>query len=102
MTSMQCSMVCRQMGRHVHVDYCQAEDASTCSSAEREHINSSMDPHPDRAKDFISHALYWRRKGDSEYNSFVRLSTEANIFSGFKGEYSNPFSAVGIDNDMLS
>lgn len=38
----------------------------------------------------------------TQNNSFVRLSTEANIFSGFKGEYSNPFSAVGIDNDMLS
>ncbi|CAL1701264.1 unnamed protein product [Somion occarium] len=58
---MLCSMVCRNMGRHVHIDYCRSENANACSGADLEHISARMVPNPERAKDFISHALHWRR-----------------------------------------
>ncbi|KAK7676900.1 hypothetical protein QCA50_020156 [Cerrena zonata] len=60
---MLCSMVCRNMNRHVHIDYCRSEDASACSGADIQHIATRMVPNPERAKDFTSHALHWRRTG---------------------------------------
>ncbi|KAK7676902.1 hypothetical protein QCA50_020158 [Cerrena zonata] len=60
---MLCSMVCRDMGRHVHIDYCRSEDASACSGVDLQHIGASMHPYPERSKDFTSHALHWRRTG---------------------------------------
>ena len=50
--------------RHIHIDYCRSEDPSACSGTDIQHITSDLHPNPDRAKDFTSHALHWRRKGD--------------------------------------
>ncbi|KAJ6514906.1 hypothetical protein C8R47DRAFT_1172974 [Mycena vitilis] len=60
---MMCNLVCQDMGRHIHVDYCRAratEDAP-CEGAEIEHIDIPMNPNPDQPKDWISHSLFWRR-----------------------------------------
>ncbi|KAI0796932.1 hypothetical protein C8Q75DRAFT_796662 [Abortiporus biennis] len=60
---MLCSMVCRDMGRHIHIDYCRSTDPQTCSGQDLHHVPSMMHPDPHRPKDFITHALYWRRTG---------------------------------------
>lgn len=58
-----CSLVCTQQGRHVHVDYCRSDDAKECSGEEYQHINEKILPHPDMPKDWISHSLFWARSG---------------------------------------
>ncbi|KAI0089047.1 hypothetical protein BDY19DRAFT_993280 [Irpex rosettiformis] len=60
---MLCSMLCKSLGRHAHIDYCLSQDAATCSGADLKHINERMLPDPDAPKDWISHDLYWRRTG---------------------------------------
>ncbi|RPD81278.1 hypothetical protein L226DRAFT_549908 [Lentinus tigrinus ALCF2SS1-7] len=60
---MLCSMYCRSMGRHAHIDWCRSGNPRACAGAELEHINAPMQPHPQKAKDWISHNLYWKRTG---------------------------------------
>ena len=80
---MMCNLVCLTMGRHVHIDYCRAEDESVCGSTEVQHIPERLAPEPDRPKDRITHNLYWRRAGMLDS---LNMSTEANFgFLGFKG-----------------
>ncbi|KAI9455142.1 hypothetical protein BJY52DRAFT_1122187 [Lactarius psammicola] len=55
---MLCNLVCKSMGRHVHVDSCRDSD---CHKSETQHINKRISPDPDEAKDWITHSLYWRR-----------------------------------------
>ncbi|KEP47826.1 von willebrand factor type A domain protein [Rhizoctonia solani 123E] len=56
-----CSMVCSQQGRHVHVDYCRNSSGDDCRGDECQHISERVHPHPDMPKDWISHKLYWAR-----------------------------------------
>ncbi|KAI0692274.1 hypothetical protein BC835DRAFT_1277959 [Cytidiella melzeri] len=58
---MLCSMVCRSLGRHVHIDDCRSQDPATCSDAGIEHITHRMLPEPAKAKDWVSHELFWKR-----------------------------------------
>ncbi|KAJ6514882.1 hypothetical protein C8R47DRAFT_1275662 [Mycena vitilis] len=58
---MLCSLVCQEIGRHAHLDYCRADDAASCDQPEVQHIKMALSPNPSRAKDWISHNLYWRR-----------------------------------------
>ncbi|KAF7308999.1 VWFA domain-containing protein [Mycena kentingensis (nom. inval.)] len=60
---MLCNLVCQDMGRHVHIDYCRADDAASCDGPEVEHVSTRMLPNPERAKDCVSHSLSWRRSG---------------------------------------
>ncbi|KAH8830110.1 hypothetical protein DL96DRAFT_1668099 [Flagelloscypha sp. PMI_526] len=60
---MLCSLVCSSLGRHIHIDVCQSENTTACGDADVRHIAARMLPDPDIAKDFITHALYWRRCG---------------------------------------
>lgn len=60
---MLCSIYCRSMGRHVHVDYCRTELGVKCEGQDYEHITTQMNPHPERSKDWVNHSLYWRRTG---------------------------------------
>lgn len=79
---MMCSLVCKQMGRHVHIDFCRATD-NPCSTEGAQHIRTRMLPSADRPKDFITHNLYWRRSG---MPSFVRSLRVSSFWSlGFKG-----------------
>ena len=48
-------MLCRNLGRHTHIDYCRSADTRTCRGTDIQHINVPMVPHPDRAKDHITH-----------------------------------------------
>ncbi|KAJ7656305.1 hypothetical protein DFH06DRAFT_991968, partial [Mycena polygramma] len=58
---MMCNLVCQDMGRHIHVDYCRATEDAPCDGADIEHIDVPMNPNPDQPKDWISHTLFWRR-----------------------------------------
>lgn len=60
---MMCNLVCRNMGRHLHIDYCRTTAGNACNQAETNHIAERMVPNPDQAKDWITHNLYWRRLG---------------------------------------
>jgi hypothetical protein len=60
---MMCNLVCQEMGRHVHVDYCRADNAVSCNGPEVQHLKTRMTPNPARAKDWISHSLFWKRTG---------------------------------------
>jgi len=60
---MMCNLVCSSMGRHVHIDYCRTEGNTPCEGAELQHIRTQMVPSPNRAKDAVTHNLYWRRMG---------------------------------------
>ncbi|KAH9059756.1 hypothetical protein EDB87DRAFT_1562790 [Lactarius vividus] len=55
---MLCNMVCKSMGRHVHVDFCRGSDSH---NSETQHIDKRISPDPDEPKDWITHALHWRR-----------------------------------------
>ncbi|KAJ7504160.1 hypothetical protein B0H11DRAFT_1709774, partial [Mycena galericulata] len=60
---MMCNLVCQDMGRHVHIDYCRATEDSLCDGAELEHIDVALAPNPTQPKDWISHSLFWKRTG---------------------------------------
>ncbi|EKM59287.1 uncharacterized protein PHACADRAFT_169805 [Phanerochaete carnosa HHB-10118-sp] len=56
-------MICQQMGRHVHIDYCRTPVGQTCGGKGLQHCTARVAPEPMRPKDFVSHKLYWRRTG---------------------------------------
>ena len=62
---MMCNLYCADLGRHVHVDYCRPVDGAPCSGAEVQHIAARVHPNTDRAKDWITHSLHWKRTGSS-------------------------------------
>ena len=68
---MMCKFCCVDLGRHVHIDYCRSEDPATCNGAEIQHISTRVQPNPERAKDWITHNLHWKRMGVSP--SFLSL-----------------------------
>ncbi|THH11646.1 hypothetical protein EW145_g511 [Phellinidium pouzarii] len=60
---MLCNLMCSSMGRHAHIEYCRSSGPGPCNEPEIDHIRSRIEPNPERAKDWISHKLYWRRLG---------------------------------------
>ena len=72
---MLCNLVCKEMGRHVHVDYCRAPSGSACQGEGILHIRERMRPDPDTPKDWISHSLFWKRTGAHMHILF--LSSDA-------------------------
>ncbi|KAJ7016426.1 hypothetical protein C8F04DRAFT_981687 [Mycena alexandri] len=58
---MMCNLLCQDLGRHVHVDYCRGTADAPCVGAEVEHIDVPLSPNPDQSKDWISHSLFWKR-----------------------------------------
>ena len=62
---MMCNLVCSAMGRHVHIDYCRADDEAACTGNEElQHLTKRIQPSPDRAKDVLTHTLFWKRSGE--------------------------------------
>ncbi|KAG8930696.1 hypothetical protein FRC01_002390, partial [Tulasnella sp. 417] len=57
-----CSSICRNLGRHAHIDYCRNAKGQ-CQEAESEHIDTPMLPNRNRAKDWVSHKVFWARTG---------------------------------------
>lgn len=64
---MLCSMFCKTLGRHVHIDECRADEDEECNGVGIEHIKR---PKVIDQKDWISHRLYWARSGESVLLSF--------------------------------
>jgi hypothetical protein len=97
---MMCNLVCSSMGRHIHIDYCRAEDNAPCEGPEVQHINARMTPNPGRPKDAVTHGLYWRRMGKLYpilylvFGFLTRTST-----TGFKGH--NVSTAFGINTNTF-
>ncbi|KIJ64834.1 hypothetical protein HYDPIDRAFT_111462 [Hydnomerulius pinastri MD-312] len=61
---MMCNLVCQTMGRHVHIDYCRADDEAACTGNEEiQHLTKLLQPNPDRPKDALTHSLFWKRSG---------------------------------------
>ena len=60
---MLCNLMCSNLGRHVHIDYCRSTKANGCNDAEIMHVRTRMEPNPEREKDWVTHNLYWRRLG---------------------------------------
>ncbi|KAI6101023.1 hypothetical protein EDD16DRAFT_1526092 [Pisolithus croceorrhizus] len=61
---MMCNLVCQAMGRHVHIDYCRADDPVACTGREEvQHVAKRLLPDPDRPKDYITHNLFWKKSG---------------------------------------
>ena len=58
--AMLCNLVCKSMGRHVHVGTCRG---SYCHDSQTQHITKKISPNPDQAKDWITHKLYWQLMG---------------------------------------
>jgi len=52
---MMCNLVCQDMGRHAHIDYCRASAEGTCMGPDLQHIRARMNPNPDQPKDWITH-----------------------------------------------
>lgn len=80
---MMCNLYCADLGRHVHIDYCRSDETGSCSGAEIQHISARVQPTPERAKDWITHNLHWKRMGPS--SGFPLLFRFANSCVGFKG-----------------
>ena len=61
---MMCNLVCSAMGRHIHIDYCRADDEAACTGNEDlQHLTKRIHPAPHRAKDVLTHNLFWKRSG---------------------------------------
>jgi hypothetical protein len=87
---MMCNLVCSAMGRHVHIDYCRANDGAACNGNEElQHMTKRMQPNPDRAKDVLTHNLFWKRSGEQRLGALRWLIVLLNCRStGFKDPYS--------------
>ena len=70
---MLCNSVCEAQGRHVHIDYCRTAPGRDCIGTEIQHLQTKIQPHPERAKDSISHSVYWKRSGWNHFFALVGL-----------------------------
>ncbi|KAF8321130.1 hypothetical protein DL93DRAFT_2224184 [Clavulina sp. PMI_390] len=79
---MLCSMVCKELGRHAHIDYCRSKDPKTCFDPGLQHISEVMSPNPLKPKDWVTHALSWARTGfkdpysAEEQRNFAKCDSE--------------------------
>lgn len=81
---MLCNMVCAELDRHVHVDFCRSPPEDECTDDTVEHIRAEMSPEPSRPKDWITHSTYWSRTG------WYRISIR-NSFSTYNCELQQAF-----------
>ena len=66
---MLCNLFCKEMGRHVHVDYCRTSRREQCRGEGISHVHARMKPEPDAPKDWITHNLFWKRTGEKSIPS---------------------------------
>jgi len=74
-----CSMVCKVMGRHVHVSRCLAESTLECQEEGIEHIQRKE---AKVEQDWVSHRLFWARSGSSFTPSCLRVLPDITGFEG--------------------
>ncbi|CAI2161648.1 17233_t:CDS:10, partial [Funneliformis geosporum] len=78
-TFLLCNLVCKELGRHRHIDYCQNEE--TCKLGNQgqdiKHIDGEISPNPEIKKDFVSHRLFWEHPYSSqELQEFAKCDHE--------------------------
>lgn len=62
---MLCSLVCKSMGRHVHLADCIAGERGQCAGGtEVEHISAARRNSTRGAMDWVTHSLYWKKSGE--------------------------------------
>ena len=82
---MMCNIVCTSMGRHVHIDYCRAEENGACEGGDGvQHIKAKMVPDPNKPKDAVTHSLYWRRMGSLHYISGIHSTLNHHFARRFQ------------------
>ncbi|KAI8847355.1 hypothetical protein BC829DRAFT_477350 [Chytridium lagenaria] len=57
-----CSMYCKQLGRHSHIDFC-PNPGGCLDSDHIRHLSHPILPDPLRKKEQITHSLFWKRAG---------------------------------------
>jgi hypothetical protein len=57
---MLCSLFCKTLGRHVHIDQCRLNDEGNCLGGDgiQHQIQGSS------GQDWVSHRLFWERSGE--------------------------------------
>ena len=58
---MLCSLVCKSLRRHIHVDTCRVDDDGVCLGGPG--VHHIDDPTSPKKQDLISHRLFWDRSG---------------------------------------
>jgi hypothetical protein len=66
---MLCSMLCKALGRHVHIDACRPDDDGNCVGVGIQHINR-----PHSTQDWITHRLFWARSGKCSFLSSLSIN----------------------------
>jgi hypothetical protein len=86
---MLCSLVCKSLGRHIHIDACRsADDNGFCGGGPGiQHIN---DPDGNKYEDLISHRVFWRRSGRKMFHLLCSRSL-IPVFRVFRYEW-RPFA----------
>ena len=65
---MLCSMICKALGRHAHIDQCRlGEDHKCIGGAGVEHFQQRTGAIGNR--DWITHRLFWARSGGPYFSS---------------------------------
>ncbi|KAG8836422.1 hypothetical protein FRC18_011419 [Serendipita sp. 400] len=57
---MMCSMVCKALGRHAHIDTCRAENVASCHGPGIQH---KFNKKKATNQDWVTHRLFWARSG---------------------------------------
>ena len=66
---MLCSLVCKTLRRHVHVDDCRANEDGVCGGGDAvQHLDDSYISRP---QDLITHRLFWERSGELRLCDFL-------------------------------
>jgi len=78
---MMCSLICQDMGRHVHIDNCRANSQGACNASDVQHIQTRINPNPDQPKDWITHDLFWRRSGENRALSIKMFANGVAVIS---------------------
>ena len=104
---MMCNLVCSAMGRHVHIDYCRADDAAACAGNEElQHLTRRIQPNPARAKDLLTHSLFWKRSGEWRLGASVLVDRLSELLLNrfqrpiLEGRTSQLWEMVGLHLDF--
>ena len=76
---MLCNLLCQELGRHIHIDYCRFGNEAACTgNVEIQHIHKRLLPDPGRPKDYVTHSLFWKRS--SKGIRLAMITVEVTLF----------------------
>jgi hypothetical protein len=76
---MLCSLLCKTMGRHVHVAGCRAEDPEQCFGEGIEHVQRNEGAEAQEELDWITHRLFWARSGEYHITNEKRSHVQIHV-----------------------